>query len=160
MFALFALIPAKDWLYCIAIAALLCGAGWYTHKERVYGEAHELAALQKSSAELTNANASKLAKQAAADAANLDAIEKSHAQALTASNAATAALAQRLRNYESAARRSAAVSRGAAPASGSNVAAGQSDGVDQAVSGIIVAAGSDAAKVIALQKYISTVCLK
>ena len=160
MFALFALLPGKDWLYLTAIAALLCGFGYYTHKERVYGAAHEIALMQGSSAQLEAANASKLSKLAAADAAKLAAIETSHAQALAASNASTAALAVRLRNAESAARRSAAVSGNTAAASGPDGAASVPSGLDEAVAGVVTAAGADAQQVIALQAYVTDVCLK
>ena len=160
MFALFALLPGKDWLYLTAIVALLCGFGWYTHKERVYGAAHELAMVQGSAAQLETANASKLSKLAAADAANLATIEASHAQALAASNASTAALAVRLRNAESAVRRGAAVPGNPAAASRPDGAPAVPSGLDEAVAGVVTAAGADAQQVIALQAYIKNVCLK
>ena len=160
MMALLAGIGLKDYFY----AAIIAAVGAFAVYERVHliheGEAKTLAALAASTAKLTAANTAALEAQAKADADKLDALESSYAKALATSTASASALAQRLRDYETASRGKVAVPGDPATSAGPDAPAAKSSGIDDAIAAVITAAGHDADQVTSLQQYITGVCLK
>jgi|HubBroStandDraft_6_1064221.scaffolds.fasta_scaffold736634_2 hypothetical protein len=158
MLALLALIPVKDYLWAALVVGLV-GFGLYERAHLIdEGEAHEQAQVTNvTKAAFAERNAT-LAKQAAIDAANLKTIEDSYANSLHLANATTDALNARLRNYEDASRRSVAVPGDSATPAGPDVPGSESDSVDEAIAGVISAAGVDGTKIAALQQYILKEC--
>ena len=67
--AFLALIPRRVYEYGAIILVLSLAFGWYTVRERRAGAAHEVVALQKSSAELTAKANKQIATLTAAHAA-------------------------------------------------------------------------------------------
>jgi hypothetical protein len=155
-----ALIPAKDWLYGAIITALLISFGVYTAHERDIGKAKEAAAVASATKKALDAAAKQNEIRAAADAKINQSIEADFNAKLSASTAANGALAQRLRDYESARSSGRAVPGDPATPGSPDVPAAQPASVDDAVAAVIEAAGHDADQVIALQNYIGAVCLK
>ena len=153
-----ALIPAKDWLYGAIITALLISFGVYTAHERDIGKAKEAAAVASATKKALDAATKANEIRAAADAKTIQSLTSDYNAKLAASNASASALAQRLRDYESARSSGRAVPGDPATPGSPDVPAAQPGSVESAVSGVIVAAGHDADQVAALQKYIETVC--
>jgi hypothetical protein len=158
MGALLAAFGIKDIVYVALIALVIAGAAYEHHHIIVEGEAKALATLARSTKKLTDDNNAKLAAQKKADDANLASIEAEYANHLADSAAASATLEQRLRNYEAASSRQAAVPRAAAPASGSVPTSAIPGSVESAVEGVIGAASHDADEVVALQGWIAKEC--
>jgi len=98
--ALLALVPIKDWVYVGVIVALLTAFGIYTVHERHEGEAHEIAALKKSSDALQAKEAAHViaVAKAYADSANANE-EKLNAQLQAAADQHNSD-ADRLREYD------------------------------------------------------------
>ena len=157
-------IPVKDLVYAALIAALLLGGAiaWHRHNvtEQKIGQQKVEAAVAAKTAELTAQNQKELAAQAARDAETLKQEETRYETQLTDSNKLTADLNRRLRQLAAAGNSGqAAVPGNPASGSGANGAPAVAAGVEPAVEGVITAAGHDAAQVVALQDYISNVCL-
>ena len=160
MLALLSGLGIKDCIYAFLIIAL----GAFLVYERTHlineGKKDVLTALAASTAKLTAANNAALAKQAGEDAAAITAVETSYAKALATSNAATAALSGRLRDYLAARSGEATVPGNPATPGKPDGSAAVTSGVDSALAGVIGAAGHDAQQVIALQQYVTDVCLR
>ena len=128
--ALLALIPVKDWIYAGLGVALLAFGGYEIHHLKAEGAAHEVAALQKSSAELTAkavAHNAEIGKAYVASAAKITG--DLNAQ-IDIANAQHTSDAQRLRDYDTYRRQHPAVastgSPGGAPVAGTS-SAGQGE---------------------------------
>lgn len=165
MFAfLLAQFGLKDLIWAgILVAALTAGGiAWHQHDvhERALGAQALQTALAKATQKAEDDRARELAQQHAADAAYLDRVTSEYQSSLDTSQSLNSALAQRLRDYESARSRGAAVPGDPATPAGPDAAPGQPSSVEDAVGRVIEAAGHDADQVIALQAYISGVCLK
>ena len=160
MGALLALVPLKDWVYCGVIAALGITFGWYTVHERNIGEAKLAASVASATKKTLDAATKANEIRAAADAKTIQSLTSDYNAKLAASNASGAALALRLRDYESARSSGRALPGDPATPGSPDVPAAQPASVDDAVAGVIEAAGHDADQVKALQEYISRVCLK
>ena len=160
MLALLSGLGIKDCIYAFLIIAL----GAFLVYERTHlineGKKDVLTALAASTAKLTAANNAALAKQAGEDAAAITAVETSYAKALATSNASAAALSGRLRDYLAARSGEATVPGNTVAPVGPYDATGIAAGIDSAVAGVIQAAGDDAQQVIALQQYVTDVCLR
>jgi len=160
MMALLASLGVKDIFYGVLIAALVSFVVYERNHLINEGKADVLTALAASTAKLTAANTAALEAQAKADADKLDALESSYAKALATSTASASALAQRLRDYETASRGKVAVPGDPATSAGPDAPAAKSSGIDDAIAAVITAAGHDADQVTSLQQYITGVCLK
>lgn len=126
-----ALIPLKDWIYLGVIVALLAAFGGYTVHERRAGAAHEITALQKSSAKLTADADKKIATLTAAHAATLKKVLDDHDTQIAADTSQHNADLARLRDADAYRHQHPAISSAAQPsgtaAAGSGVA-GQDGG--------------------------------
>lgn len=158
MGALLAAFGIKDIVYGTMIVALLGAAAYERHHLIVEGEADKMAQLASSTKKLLDANAAKLEKQREADLATINSIETGYNEALKSSVASNTNLANRLRDYE-ATRSSAGAVQGHTPGVSRPASAAPVPGsVDEAVGGVIQAAGHDADQVKALQDYITKEC--
>jgi hypothetical protein len=155
---MFAALEAK----LIAVVVLLLAAGgWgvYEHYHLVHeGEALYEAKVAKVTAAAQAQRSRELAAQHAADLANLKTIEDQYENRLAATSALTDDLAIRLRDYEAASRRGAALPGDPATTAGPDAPAVVANRVERAVDGVITSAGHDADQVIALQSYIKQEC--
>jgi hypothetical protein len=146
----------------IAVVVLLLAAGgWgvYEHYHLLHeGEALYEAKVAKVTAAAEAKRAADLAKQRTTDLANLKTIEDNYEARLASTSALTDSLALRLRDYEAASRRGAAVPGDPATPAGPDAAAVVANRVDRAVDRVITSAGHDADQVIALQSYIKQEC--
>jgi len=147
-------------IYALGVLSITLVAGffWYRHTLIMDGEQKVDAAVTKTTAKLEAANAAKLAAQAKTDADNLQTIETSYAKSLTVSNANTAGLAERVRQYEAARSRSLAVPGESATSAGPDAAAGKPDSFSDAVQGLAEAASHDADTLVALQQFVLKEC--
>ena len=110
-----ALIPLKDWIYLGVIVALLAAFGGYTVHERRAGAAHEITALQKSSAKLTADADKKIATLTAAHAATLKKVLSDHDAQITADTSQHNSDLARLRDADAYRRQHSAISSAAQP---------------------------------------------
>ena len=108
-----ALIPLKDWIYLGVIVALLAAFGGYTVHERRAGAAHEITALQKSSAKLTADADKKIATLTAAHAATLKKVLSDHDAQIAADTSQHNSDLARLRDADAYRRQHPAVSSAA-----------------------------------------------
>ncbi len=133
--ALLALIPFKDWVYLGIITALVAGFGWYTVHERHEGEAHEVAALQKSSAKLVNEANAQIATLTAAHAAELKKVLSDNDQQLQAATVQHNSDTQRLRDADAYRRQHSAIQSAAqspgATATGTSGASQGGSGIER-----------------------------
>ncbi len=98
--ALLALIPLKDWLWAALVAALIAGVIYERNHLIAEGAAHEIAALQASSAKLQAAAEAKVQETAANYAATVAALTEKHDADTQVANAQLSNDAQRLRDYD------------------------------------------------------------
>jgi hypothetical protein len=111
-----ALLPLKDWVYLGVILALLAAFGGYTIHERRAGAAHEITALQKSSAKLTADADKKIATLTAAHAATVEQVVKENDAKIAAANTEHSSDLERLREYDAYRRQHPTVSSASQPA--------------------------------------------
>jgi hypothetical protein len=149
----------------IAVVVLLLAAGgWgvYEHYHLVHeGEALYEAKVAKVTAAAEAKRTADLAKQRTADVAMNNVIEEMYEKALAKSAADNSDLSSRLRNYEAASRRGAAVPGDPATPAGPDAPAAEPGGdpaVIRSITAVANAAGHDAQQVIALQSYIKQEC--
>lgn len=126
--AILSLVPLKDWIYGGIIVALLAGFGVYTVHERHLGAAHEVAALQKSSAALQAKAQEHIIEVAKAYTDSFNANEEKLNAQLQAASDQHDSDAQRLRDYDAYRSAHSAVARAAnAPATPVSGASGTDD---------------------------------
>jgi hypothetical protein len=153
-------LPQADLLY----VAMFAGLGAFCVYERIHlidkGKAEVQAQVKATTAKAEAQRQKDLAALAASDQLKLTTIENSYAKAFADSTAANSALADRLRQFESARGSGTAMPGDPATAGEPVDPAGVTGRVDEALAGVTVAAGHDATKVIALQQYITNICLR
>jgi hypothetical protein len=158
---MFATLEAK----LIAVVVLLLAAGgWgvYEHYHLVHeGEALYEAKVAKVTAAAEAKRTADLAKQHTVDMANIKSIEDQYHAATKYFDDTNADLLKRLRDYEVASRRGAALPGDPATSAGPDAPATESGGdpaVIRSITAVANAAGHDAQQVIALQSYIKQEC--
>jgi hypothetical protein len=149
----------KLYLYGAVAVALVTGFLMYRHSLILVGEQKIEAAVSAANKKAEEKRAADLAALAKADAAIIQKIQESYNAQIAYDHALADTLARQLQDYEVRSR-AAALPGDPATHAGPDVPAGKPSGVDEAVAGVIEAAGRDAAKVTALQEYIGSVCLK
>lgn len=138
MAALLSLIPIKDWIYLLVIAAILVGGAYeYEHLQAV-GAARQHAADIAADTKLANAVKAQVAADNADYQARLQTITENQNAALQAAADRSNDLTARLRGYE--ARRCPVLS---GPATAAAPAAAGPSSVDDAVAGLVSAAAHD-----------------
>lgn len=145
--------------WTIAAAVLVTGFLVYRHSLITEGEAKVENAVKVKTLEIEAQNLADNTRIEAAHRAAITRIQDEDAKALAAADARADDINGRLRAYvasRSQAARPGDLATSAGPDDPSRVTAG----VEQAVEGVVTAAGHDAAKVVGLQNYITNVCLK
>lgn len=98
--ALLALIPLKDWLWAALVAALIAGVIYERNHLIAEGAAHEIAALQASSAKLQAAAEARVQQLAADYAATVVAHQETFDAQTQVANAQLSDAAKRVSDYD------------------------------------------------------------